>query len=42
MVVSTGWIYTVASETCAKRLASASNISEDAARQNIVDALDGI
>ena len=41
-VVSPGWIYTSASEALVKRIALASDLDEDAARQTIVDALGGI
>ncbi|WP_420136883.1 SDR family oxidoreductase [Sphingomonas sp.] len=41
-VVSPGWIYTDATDAFVKRLADTSHVSEDAARQTIVDALGGI
>ncbi|WP_448664681.1 SDR family oxidoreductase [Sphingomonas sp. CJ20] len=41
-VVSPGWIYTSASDALVKRIAAASDFSEDRARQSIVDALGGI
>ena len=41
-IVSPGWIYTAASDALVKRIATGSAISEDAARQAILDALGGI
>jgi NAD(P)-dependent dehydrogenase (short-subunit alcohol dehydrogenase family) len=41
-IVSPGWIYTSASEALVKRIAATSDLSEDSARQSIVDALGGI
>jgi NAD(P)-dependent dehydrogenase (short-subunit alcohol dehydrogenase family) len=41
-VVSPGWIYTSASEALVKRIAAASDLSEEMARHSIVDALGGI
>jgi NAD(P)-dependent dehydrogenase (short-subunit alcohol dehydrogenase family) len=40
--VSPGWIYTSAAEKMVKRIAESGNISEEAARQSILDALGGI
>jgi NAD(P)-dependent dehydrogenase (short-subunit alcohol dehydrogenase family) len=40
--ISPGWIYTSAAERMVKRIAGSGNISEDAARQSILDALGGI
>jgi NAD(P)-dependent dehydrogenase (short-subunit alcohol dehydrogenase family) len=41
-VVSPGWIYTSASHALVKRIVTASELSADAARQNIINALGGI
>lgn len=41
-VVSPGWIYTSAADAMVRRIAAAGAISEDAARQSILDALGGI
>jgi len=41
-VISPGWIYTEASEKLVKRIAESGNISEEAAKQSILDALGGI
>jgi len=40
--VSPGWIYTTAAEAMVERIAASSAISEDDARQSILDALGGI
>lgn len=41
-VVSPGWIYTDAAEALVKRIAGSSGISENEARQSILDSLGGI
>ena len=41
-VVSPGWIYTSAADAMVKRIAAGADISEEAARQSILDALGGI
>lgn len=40
--VAPGWIYTTASDALVNRIAAGAGISEDAARQTILDALGGI
>jgi NAD(P)-dependent dehydrogenase (short-subunit alcohol dehydrogenase family) len=40
--ISPGWIYTTASEKLVHRIAENGNLSEDAARQSILDSLGGI
>ena len=40
--ISPGWIYTTASEQLVKRIAESGNITEEAARQSILDSLGGI
>jgi NAD(P)-dependent dehydrogenase (short-subunit alcohol dehydrogenase family) len=40
--ISPGWIYTSAAEKMVKRIAESGHISEEAARQSILDALGGI
>jgi len=40
--ISPGWIYTAASEQLVKRIAESGSITEEAARQSILDSLGGI
>lgn len=40
--ISPGWIYTTAAEAMVKRIAESGNMSEEAARQSILDSLGGI